>query len=88
MTVFGASGGAIIGLWLLPERPDLLRGAVLHDPPLIAALAEPEATMGAIQSIVEPALLTGDPRGAMEAFLRFAAGDAAFEAFDPERLER
>jgi pimeloyl-ACP methyl ester carboxylesterase len=88
VTVFGSSGGAIIGLWLLLERPDLLRGAVLHEPPLIAALADPQAAMASISSLVEPALRTGDPRGAMEAFLRFAAGDAAFEALDPAQRER
>ncbi|MBA2577673.1 MAG: alpha/beta hydrolase [Euzebyaceae bacterium] len=88
VTVFGSSGGAIIALWLLLECPDLLAGAVLHEPPLIAALAEPEPAMAAIQSVFEPALMSAGPRGGMEAFLRCAAGDAAFEALDPQQRDR
>ena len=41
MTVFAASAGGPIGLDLMMRFPHLLRGVVLHEPRLAAALAHP-----------------------------------------------
>ncbi|HET9492876.1 MAG TPA: alpha/beta hydrolase [Chloroflexia bacterium] len=86
--VFGSSSGAIIALNLAIRHPEAVRGTILHEPPLMSVLAEPEQTMGYTRSIVERGMAAGGHRGAVEAFARFAAGDAAFEAFDPDLKER
>lgn len=86
--VLGTSGGAIIGLNLVIRHPEVVRGAILHEPPMVSALARPEDMMGAIQEIVEGGMAKGGPRGAVEAFVRFAAGDEIFENLNPELRER
>src|SRR5919107_3495482 len=50
--VFGNSAGAIIGLDLVIRHPELLRGAILHEPPMTAGMSNPEKMMGAIQQVV------------------------------------
>jgi pimeloyl-ACP methyl ester carboxylesterase len=84
VAVFGTSGGAIIGLNLVIRHPEVVRGAILHEPPMISALARPREVMGAIQEIVEGGMAKGGPRAAVEAFVRFAAGDENFEKLNPE----
>lgn len=85
--VVGNSGGAIISLNLLMRRPYLLRSAVLHEPPLLSVLADPDGVMGVIQQIAEKGMAAGGPAGAARAFLRFAAGDAT-RHLDPRTYER
>jgi pimeloyl-ACP methyl ester carboxylesterase len=86
--VFGTSGGAIIGLNLVIRHPQVVRGTILHEPPMMSTLARPEEVMGAIQEIVEGGMAKGGPRAAVEAFVRFAAGDENFEKLSPELRER
>lgn len=86
--VFGNSGGAEILLSLLTRRPDVVRGAIIHEPPLVPVTSHPEATMTELMTMVQTAMSAGGPRGAMEAFIRTAAGDNVFESFDPELRER
>ena len=86
--VFGTSGGAIIGLNLVIRHPEVVRGAILHEPPMTSVLAQPEEVMGAIQEIVEGGMAKGGPRAAVEAFVRFAAGDENLEKLNPELRER
>jgi pimeloyl-ACP methyl ester carboxylesterase len=83
--VFGTSGGAIVALELVARRPDLLRGAVVHEPPLLSLLPEPEGP-DPLQQVLERA--TRDPRGALEAFVRINSSDAAWEGLDPATRER
>jgi len=85
--VFATSGGAIIGLNLLLRHQALVTAAILHEPPLISVLSEPADAMASIRAIIEPAMAARGPRGATEAFVRFAAGDAA-SAIAPELFER
>lgn len=86
--VFATSGGAIIGLNLVIRHPEVVRGAILHEPPMMSALSQPEEVMGAIQEIVEGGMAKGGPRAAVEAFVLFAAGDENFEKLSPELRER
>lgn len=86
--VFGTSSGAIIGLDLVIRHPEAIRGAILHEPALISVLARPEEVMGPTQQMVEEAMKRGGPRAAVEAFVRFAAGDENFENLEPELRER
>ncbi len=74
--VYGTSVGAVIALDALLRHQELLRTAVLHEPPLMSVLAHPDQAMAVIQPIVEAGMAHGGPRGAVEAFLAFAAGEA------------
>ncbi len=86
--IFGNSAGAIIGLDLVIRHPELVRGAILHEPPVTAGMSNPEQMMGAIQQVVEGGMQRGGPRGGVEAFWRFVAGDETFENLDPQLRER
>ena len=86
--VFGNSGGAIIGFDLVIRHPDLLRGAILHDPAMFSVLSNPEEVMEPVQQVIEKGIREGGPRGGGEAFLRFFAGDETFEKLDPGLRER
>jgi pimeloyl-ACP methyl ester carboxylesterase len=88
IAIFGNSVGAIIGLDLVIRHPELVRGALLHEPPMTAGMSNPEEVMGAIQQVVEGGMQKGGSRGGCETFFRFVAGDEAFENLDPHLRER
>ena len=88
IAIFGSSEGAIIGLDLVIRHPELVRGAILHEPPMTAGMSNPEEVMRAIQQVVEGGMQKGGPRGGCETFFRFVAGDEAFENLDPHLRER
>ncbi len=67
---------------------DLVRGAILHEPPLTTYMSNAEEVLGALQQVIEGGMQRGGPREGCEAFLRFAAGDEAFETLDPQLRER
>ncbi len=85
-TVFGTSGGGDIALELVARRPELVRGAIVHEPAVIALAGEPQAGDADLNPIAE--LAASDPRLAMEAFVRAMTSDATFEALDRELRER
>lgn len=85
---FGSSGGAVILIDLLLRRPDVLRGAILHEPPLIGVLEYGERVMAELQAQAESAMASGGPRAAIEAFVRGATHDKTFDALDPAMRER
>lgn len=82
--VYGSSVGAIIALELARTRPELVTLALLHEMPLLSVLEDPAPVAAAIAGIVEPAFAQGGPDAALEAFVRFAIGDANISALDPE----
>jgi pimeloyl-ACP methyl ester carboxylesterase len=84
--VFGSSGGGDITLELLARHPQVVRGAIVHEPALIALAGEPEEGDHELEPIFELAAV--DPRRAMETFIRLNTSDAAFEALDPQLRER
>jgi pimeloyl-ACP methyl ester carboxylesterase len=84
--IFGSSGGGDIALELVARRPDVVLGAVVHEPALIALAGETEPGDVDLQPIVEQAAV--DPRRAMEAFVRISTSDATFESLDPRLRER
>ena len=86
--VYGSSVGAIIALELARTRPELVTAALLHEMPLISVLADPAPVVAAIGGIVEPAFARGGPDAALEAFLRFAFGDAIVDGLDPQQRAR
>lgn len=85
--IVGTSSGAIIGLDLLLRHPEVVRGAVLHEPALISVLAGPRSR-AQVQPIIERGMATGGGRGEVEAFVRTVAGDAVFEGLPADLRER
>jgi len=69
-TVFGSSGGALTTLALLQTRPDLVRTAIVHEPPLVELLDERECKRAVIDDIVAT-YRGGDEIGAVRKFFAF-----------------
>lgn len=86
--VWGSSGGAIILLELLVRRPDLLRSAIVHEPPTVSVLDYGEQVMKELEAAVAEGMERGGPRAAMELFLRANLGDETFESLAAELRER
>jgi pimeloyl-ACP methyl ester carboxylesterase len=87
--VFGTSSGGAIGLELLLRHPEVVRGAVLHEPFLPAVCPEQASPgLSQVQSRINTALAAGGPRAAVEAFFRAVAGESVYEGLDPELRER
>lgn len=90
--VAGTSFGGSIAIGLASRRPDLIRGVVVHEPPLISVAADDpdarvrlesvQATIGAVSAAVE----RGDARSAAKQFVEeIALGPGAWELL-PEPL--
>jgi pimeloyl-ACP methyl ester carboxylesterase len=86
--VFGSSVGAVIALELARTRPELVTRALLHEMPLMSVLEDPAPVAAAIGAILEPAFARGGPDAALEAFLRFAWGDAIVSGLDGDTRTR
>ncbi len=81
---FGTSGGGDILLELVARRPDVLAGAIVHEPALVTLMEQPlDERLARIAELGKV-----DPRRAMEAFIRLHTDDATFEALDPQLRER
>jgi pimeloyl-ACP methyl ester carboxylesterase len=85
---FGTSGGGVILLNLLLRHPDLLRGAIVHEPALFSVLPNAAATMNEQRARVQAAIAQGGPAAGLERFVRNVAGDANFEALSDELRQR
>jgi pimeloyl-ACP methyl ester carboxylesterase len=86
--IFGTSGGAIILLDLLTRHADVVRGAIVHEPPLVSVLPNAAEVGAMLQARTQEGMARGGPRGAMELFLRGEAGDETFERLDPDLRTR
>lgn len=86
--VFAASSGAIIGLDLVIRHPEVVRGAILQEPPMMSVLSNPEAAREPLRKAVEGGLQRGGPPEAVDAFLRVVAGDEGFENLPKQLRER
>jgi pimeloyl-ACP methyl ester carboxylesterase len=86
--VFGTSSGAICALSLLIRHPELVRAAILHEPPMLAVLERGDDVLAAIAQLVEAGVATGGPPAGLERFWRFVAGDANWESLEPGLRER
>jgi pimeloyl-ACP methyl ester carboxylesterase len=90
--VVGHSGGASIACSLVVCHPELVRHAVLFEPPLLAMVPDGEALVAGLRAAAEQAMAEGGPRHAMEAFIRGNAGDEVadqwFESLDPTDRNR
>ncbi|MFI9504337.1 alpha/beta fold hydrolase [Nocardia sp. NPDC052566] len=68
--VFGSSGGAITTTALLQAHPDLVHTAVLHEPPLVQLLDDPDVQRATIDDLVAT-FAGGDELGAVRKFMRY-----------------
>jgi pimeloyl-ACP methyl ester carboxylesterase len=86
--VVGTSAGGSVALEVALRHPDAVRAAIVHEPPIIAVTANPQAVTAGLGALIEQGLEAGGPRAAMESFLRWAAGNAAFASIDPADRDR
>jgi pimeloyl-ACP methyl ester carboxylesterase len=89
--VVGNSFGASIALRLAGERPDLFRGLVAHEPPLLLLLASDPAVAPLLDAVgprvaaVVARIAAGDHAGAAEEFVDgVALGPGSWAAMPPE----
>lgn len=73
--VFGTSNGAAVALELAVRHPDRVAALLLHEPPLLSVVSDPEPVASAIGSLIGDAMQAGGPPEALAAFLRFAFGE-------------
>jgi pimeloyl-ACP methyl ester carboxylesterase len=84
----GSSSGARIGLDVVRRYPELLRGAVLTEPPLFALDPAGGAALRAeLRPALQQALAAGGPRAAVDAFFRFMC-PGLWGTLDEARRER
>jgi len=86
--VVGTSAGGSIALELALRHPDAVRAAIVHEPPILAGTTNPQAVTADLGAMISQGIAAGGPPAAMELFLRWAAGDATFEATDPADRDR
>jgi pimeloyl-ACP methyl ester carboxylesterase len=88
--VAGQSYGGNIVLRLADERPDLLQGITVHEPPLLSVLADDPATAPMIEGFaqlnaaVTERIESGDHVGAAEQFVEEGLGEGLWTQFPPE----
>jgi pimeloyl-ACP methyl ester carboxylesterase len=91
-TVLGHSSGASIACSLVERHPEIVRHALVYEPPLLAVVPRGEDVLGAMRDSIERAMAEGGAARALEAFIRGNAGDQAFEewraASEPAAYER
>lgn len=80
--VYGSSSGAIYLTSLALRRPDVLRGAIFHEPPYVAVTSQPEAVGAGLQAAIGDGMARGGSPVAVESFLRWACGNEAFETLE------
>jgi pimeloyl-ACP methyl ester carboxylesterase len=86
--VFGTSSGAICALSLVVRRPELVRAAILHEPPMLTVLERGDDVQAAIGELVDAGMAAGGPRDALGRFWRLIAGEANWEGLEPGLRER
>jgi pimeloyl-ACP methyl ester carboxylesterase len=87
-TVYGTSNGAAVALELALRHPAVASRAILHEMPLLTALADPGPVSAMLGDIIGSAMAAGGPPAALDAFLRFAYGDALVDAWPSELRAR
>ena len=86
--VYGNSAGGIILANLAMRRPDVLRGAVFHEPAFAVDVERGARSVAGLQQLLGAGMAQGGPPRAIEMFLRWAAGDEVYESFDPDLRAR
>lgn len=87
-TVYGTSNGAAIALELALRHPSLVARAILHEMPLLTVLADPAPIGTMLGDLIGGAMSSGGPPAALEAFVRFAYGDAIVDGWSNDLKSR
>jgi pimeloyl-ACP methyl ester carboxylesterase len=87
-TVYGTSNGAAVALELALRHPALVSRAILHEMPLLAVIADPGPVGAVLGDVIGSAMADGGPPAALDAFLRFAYGDAILDAWPSDLRAR
>lgn len=85
VAVYGHNAGASTALELVIRHPGLVRGAVVHEPPLVTVLENPGAAMAYLDIALREA--GGGPRAMYAAFVR-AQEPALWDGLQPRTRER
>ena len=86
--VVGTSAGGSIALEVALRHPDAVRAAIVHEPPILAGTTNPQAVTADLGAMISQGMAAGGPPAAMESFLRWAVGEAAFASIDPADRDR
>jgi pimeloyl-ACP methyl ester carboxylesterase len=86
--VFGTSSGAICALCLLIRDPELVRAAILHEPPMLSVLERADEVRALIAQLIDAGMAAGGPPRGLESFWRFVAGDPNWEGLEAGLRER
>jgi pimeloyl-ACP methyl ester carboxylesterase len=87
-TVYGTSNGAAVALELALRHPALVSRAILHEMPLLTVLADPAPVGAMLGDLIGGAMAAGGPPAALDAFVRFAYGDAIVDAWSSDLRAR
>lgn len=74
--VFGTSSGATIGLNLALRHPQVVRNAVLHEPPKIGVLPQRDELLATLRARMDAARREGGDGAAMANFIGWIAGSS------------
>jgi len=79
--VLGSSSGGLIALDLVLRHPEVVRGAVLHEPSLFTRLPQDfvQGQFTEMNSLIGQAVASGGPRAGHQAFLSALAGEDGLE---------
>lgn len=86
--VYGTSNGGLVALELVLRHPSLVERVVVHEPPLVSVLADPQPVGEMLGELIGAAMERGGPSAALEAFLRFAFGDAVVDGWSDDLRRR
>jgi pimeloyl-ACP methyl ester carboxylesterase len=87
-TVYGTSNGAAVALELALRHPALVSRAILHEMPLLTVLADPGPVGALLGEVIGTAMSAGGTRAALDAFVRFAYGDAIVDGWPDDLADR
>jgi 2-(acetamidomethylene)succinate hydrolase len=81
----GHSFGAMTCLDVILREPDLVRAAVLIEPPMLWLASNGTAALSELRAAIEAGTAEGGPTGAIAAFTRVVCGPRALDAVGLER---
>ena len=82
----GHALGAMIALDVVLRFPDLARGAVLIEPPVLWLSPRGPEAVGDLRDAIERGARDGGPGGAVEGYLEYIAGPEGLELYGEERV--
>jgi pimeloyl-ACP methyl ester carboxylesterase len=86
--VFGTSSGGVFALCLMVRHPEMVRGAILHEPGSYALVDDFDAVRAPLRALVQEAMQAGGPPAAVERFWCYVAGDDGWSRLSPALRER